>query len=165
MLHWNIIFCLLILECVIVLLLVLPVPRFIKRAILEGISKLWSFFPVKVAAVAVVVGITVLFFDNLRDSSYYKEQIDLNKGADMKAGYNLHSRLLGAQRNTYICGFTLFLLLCIYRFEGMLQDQVVTEAKLAVELRNKQIREKEDETLHKSNEELRTEIEKLKRKV
>eukprot|EP01103_Thecamoeba_quadrilineata_P006548 TRINITY_DN16276_c0_g1_i1.p1 TRINITY_DN16276_c0_g1~~TRINITY_DN16276_c0_g1_i1.p1 ORF type:complete len:169 (-),score=20.38 TRINITY_DN16276_c0_g1_i1:23-529(-) len=163
MLHWNLIFCILIIECVLVLLLVLPLPRLMKRSILEGISKLWSNFPVKIAAIAIVIGIGVLFFDSLRDSSYYKDQIDFNRGADVKAGYNLHSRLLGAQRNAYISGFALFLLFCIYRFEVMLRDQVDAESKLAVAIRQKEINSKEHEKLLKEKEELETERERLRR--
>jgi len=142
-LYWQAIFALMIVEAVVCLLIALPlVPNTIKLFFLNTIRKIFEYRPMKIAAVTIFLCVLVLFVDSQREAYQFGNQLKQQQGADAKMGPNVHTRLLGAQRNGYLSGFTLFLFLILYRFSVMVSQLVDQERDLAT-LRNNSDKELE----------------------
>jgi len=104
--------------------------------------------------------ISAFFLDALNSSRTLSGELQLARGADVKAGHNIHSRLLGAQRNAYLTGITLFLMMILHGFQSMIDnilrmesylqiaksDQTGSDPTLAAEIKKK---DEELETLQK----------------
>jgi len=69
-----------------------------------------------------------LFLNSIYDSYQIGEELRAPGGVDFKA--NIHSRLLGAQRNSYISGFALFEMLMLYRFGAMIEKMIEMKKEL-----------------------------------
>ena len=74
----------------------------------------------------VFVLVFVLFVDTLRAASAASARLE-----DPAAGLNARISLMRAQRNSYLCGTTLFLLLVLYAFQNVLKELFVAEKKNA----------------------------------
>eukprot|EP01101_Sappina_pedata_P006157 TRINITY_DN298_c0_g2_i1.p1 TRINITY_DN298_c0_g2~~TRINITY_DN298_c0_g2_i1.p1 ORF type:complete len:202 (-),score=89.28 TRINITY_DN298_c0_g2_i1:81-638(-) len=169
-LHWNVVFLLMIIEVVITLILIFPFPNRVKLFILNCLSIIWKNTFLRTIYITCFVAIAILFLDSQRDSYKFGQQLKEQHGADVKMGPNVHTRLLGAQRNGYLSGFTLFLLLILYHYSHMLENLVDLERKvteLSAGGRTPVLSEeissltKRNDTLEKENEVLRFEKSKL----
>ena len=66
----------------------------------------------------------VLFVDTLRSANNAAAKID-----DPASSAQARMTLFRHQRNSYLCGVTLFLLLVLWRFQSMLQDLFAAERR------------------------------------
>ena len=137
---WTCVFALLIVELIVTILLVLPVPRSIRNAVArrcvfrlhlgDRFSKgLWFI------AVALVLALVESYFNVER----LMEKMQLLEDQDMMAtaGHHPHhhhdldkQKLYKAERNMYLAGFALTLLFVIGRILQLMQESVELEDQL-----------------------------------
>jgi hypothetical protein len=121
------------------LLLVAPLPRAVRRKTLNFISTSALFDNVKLGLKFTFVFILVLFIDSV--NRVYRVQVELGRhmsaaaqgmGANMIAvdRSEIQARKFYAQRNMYLCGFTLFLSLILNRTYVLVVDLLHAEDKL-----------------------------------
>lgn len=119
------------------LLLVAPLPRTPRRKVLNFISTSTLVDSVKLGLKFTFVFILVLFIDSV--NRVYRVQVELGQhnerggvGANMIAvdRSEIQARKFYAQRNMYLCGFTLFLSLILNRTYVLVTDLLQAEEKL-----------------------------------
>lgn len=135
-LQWTLIAGFLYAEIVVVLLLVLPVAspsrwnRLFKSRFLQSISDKASVFFI------VFLGILVLFLlDAMREMRKYTSTTEHAEHAHLDAEMQGNMRLFRAQRNFYISGFALFLILVIRRLVILISTQATLLASSAAAMR------------------------------
>lgn len=116
-LYYNIVYALLVVEMGLFTVLSLPLPAAARRPLLKAISKPFELPQVQIAIKCVLAFILVLFVDLV--NRVYKVLDELrtaheqSAAAALAAGFadrlEVQARKFYAQRNMYLCGFTLFL--------------------------------------------------------
>lgn len=135
---WMSVFCLLCVELVITFILVVPVPASVRRAIVRAIRRINVGPTVKFAVkwiMLMLVGAVIESVTTLQRLTK-REQEPVNQhpssaGMDARSGYVEMSfekqRKFRAERNLYLSGFALTLLLVIARIVQLMQDGVTAE--------------------------------------
>jgi B-cell receptor-associated protein 31 len=138
-LQWTIIATFLYAEIAVVLLLTLPVAspsrwqKFFKSKFLAYIGNQAYFY------FFVLVGILVLcLLDAIREMQKYSDVADKDEHKHLDAEMQGNMRLFRAQRNFYISGFALFLLIVIRRLCQMISELAVLLAQSEANLRQAQ---------------------------
>lgn len=127
---WLILFLFLMIECVLVTLLVLPMPsNTVRRAVTDFIASLWNHKGVQYAVIAILVLDAVYFYaeiDALRHPLY-----DLGLLAQENAmPCEMRAAAMQRERNAYITGFGLFFFFVLRRLVDI-QDKFHSARHLA----------------------------------
>ncbi|PRP77835.1 hypothetical protein PROFUN_14154 [Planoprotostelium fungivorum] len=129
--QWGLIFVCLSIEILIATFLVLPIPVKWRITVSQKMAVLWNQYPrFRIITKTLMSIVAALFFDSLR--KMYVIHLSIYQPDLLKVGREaeINKNLLVAQRNAYLCGFTVFIFMILYRFQSM-ADQVATlEAKL-----------------------------------
>lgn len=120
---WTLIDAFLFTEIIVVLLLVLPVAsptrwnRFFKSKFLAMLAQQAQLY------IFMLIGVLVLFLlEAIREmAKYSKEELSEDAQLDLKMQHSM--RLFRAQRNFYISGFAIFLVLIIKRLVTLISQQ------------------------------------------
>lgn len=136
-LYYNLVFALLVVEMAFFAILSLPFPRAVRRKVLATVSAPFKSEQVQIAIKCVFGFVLVLFVDSV--NRVYSVTAELHASAP-----NTHAPLSGvlndrsetqarrfyAQRNMYLCGFTLFLTLILTRTYSLVAELINTKDKL-----------------------------------
>jgi len=130
--QWSLVFIILSFEILFCTLIVLPIPLNWRQTILLKTSNLWNRYPRLRIVMKTVMGIiTILFVD----ASLTLYTVHVRSNTPAQPGTVLDEKeinltLFEAQRNAFLCGFSVFLFLMLYRFQSMadritsLQEQI-----------------------------------------
>lgn len=137
-LYYNLVFGLLVVEMVFFTILSLPYPRKIRRTVLTTVSAPFQNEQFQIALKCVLGFILILFIDSVNRAfsvSAELHQSDQNVGNAAVAGLlndrsEIQARRFYAQRNMYLCGFTLFLTLILSRTYSLVAELIITKDKL-----------------------------------
>lgn len=138
MFYYNIIFLLLTLEIAFFTVLSLPWPRAIRRRVLSSLSMPFRNEKVQVTVKCFMAFVLVLFFDACQRTYAVTQELNIVKeGARSASNLNVvtdrddvQARKFYAQRNMYLCGFTLFFTLVITRTFSLVSELIVTKDKV-----------------------------------
>ncbi|KJE95786.1 hypothetical protein CAOG_06202 [Capsaspora owczarzaki ATCC 30864] len=137
-LEWTFVYYLLITEVVIFALLCIPLPIRWRQAILSRIANSKTLLKLWPLALVVVAILSFLFFAALtearathREHEEHKRHNGYHHSGDMQT----EIRMFRAQRNMYITGFALFLLVVLNRFYSLITELVRADV-LASQARN-----------------------------
>lgn len=158
---WTLIDAFLFTEIIIVLLLVLPVAsptrwnRFFKSKFLAMLAKQAQLY------IFILIGVLVLFLlEAIREmAKYSKEELSEDAQLDLKMQHSM--RLFRAQRNFYISGFAIFLVLIIKRLVTLISQQAQLIAQSEASLKQAKSASAAVRTMMNEN----TEVEKAKEAV
>ncbi|ODV79758.1 receptor-associated protein [Suhomyces tanzawaensis NRRL Y-17324] len=137
-LYYNLVFGLLIVEMVFFTILSLPYPRNIRRTVLTTVSAPFRNEQFQIAIKCILGFILVLFIDSV--NRVYSVTSELRAASPsghqttvtgiMNDRSEVQARRFYAQRNMYLCGFTLFLTLIITRTYSLVAELIATKDKL-----------------------------------
>lgn len=133
---WTLIDVFLLMEILVITLLILPIfgvtswSRLFKSKFLAAFTKRTE------AYIYIIVAILLLFLlEAMKDlSRFTNEQLDDEAPLDLKIHHNM--RLFRAQRNLYITGFTIFLVLIIKRLVVLITKQATLMEKSEANLKH-----------------------------
>eukprot|EP01102_Stenamoeba_stenopodia_P005729 TRINITY_DN16466_c0_g1_i1.p1 TRINITY_DN16466_c0_g1~~TRINITY_DN16466_c0_g1_i1.p1 ORF type:complete len:199 (+),score=51.25 TRINITY_DN16466_c0_g1_i1:83-679(+) len=128
-LQWMVVFLILCSEMFLCLLFILPLPVSLRKLLCK-LSSIAQRPQIRTALIAVFLVIAFLFVDALRSQNHLREEAHLHRDAAAQLT-SVHNRLFRAQRNGYLTGFTLFLMLVLYRFQLNTLDLLAADEKLA----------------------------------
>ncbi|RLV95801.1 Endoplasmic reticulum transmembrane protein 3 [Spathaspora sp. JA1] len=160
-LYYNIVFGLLVTEMVFFGILSLPYPRRIRRTVLTTISLPFKNEQFQIALKCVLGFVAVLFIDSV--NRVYAVTMELQTaahgkhhggGAVVNDRGEIQARRFYAQRNMYLCGFTLFLHLILIRTYSLVAELVAVKDKLDGLKESKGGEGEESETVKKLRSEL-----------
>jgi len=121
---WLLVFFFLLAEVLVCTVMVLPIPLQMRCGFLMDLGNICSSAVVKTALITTFTIFFGLFLDSLQDA--YRLQTELSHhqqvGFPMHDNANLLSRMFRAQRNTYLTGCKLFLMLLLYRFQNIFHE-------------------------------------------
>jgi len=130
MIQWYAVLVLLLIEMIICLIVVLPVPLSFRTAVLSALAKFWNHPTINIVLKTVFGLLALLFLDALRSINSVNHEISLHHdGHGPHSTCELKLRLFREQRNSYMVGFALFLFLMIYRFKETLVEHQAFEKK------------------------------------
>ncbi|KAF5130599.1 putative protein C9E9.04 [Metarhizium anisopliae] len=155
-LYYSLVFFLLVLEMVLFMLLLIPLPHTAKRKVFTASADLARSFISENPIISKVmywlkitfVFILILFIDSV--NRVYRVQLEVvaageqaSKGAAILGHERLEvqARKFYSQRNMYLCGFTLFLSLILNRTYVMIIDNIKLEDKVQAFESNKNYKE------------------------
>ncbi|CUM66222.1 uncharacterized protein PRCAT00003882001 [Priceomyces carsonii] len=138
-LYYSLVFGLLIVEMAFFAVLSLPFPRKIRRSVLKSASAPFRNEKFQIAIKCVLGFVLVLFIDSV--NRVYSVSSELHGKNSMLPGQGtaqslvndrseVQARRFYAQRNMYLCGFTLFLTLILTRTYSLVAELIVTKDKL-----------------------------------
>jgi len=127
MIQWVFVFTILVVEICILLLLILPLPVIMKRAIMHLMTTVWDMKEPRRALYGCFFVVVVLFVDTMRSIWSVTHRHE-----DEALPQTTLISLFRQQRNAYLTGFTLLLLLVLYRMQSLLHDLFTAEAKSGV---------------------------------
>ncbi|KAI9031351.1 B-cell receptor-associated protein 31-like-domain-containing protein [Hyaloraphidium curvatum] len=139
---YNLVFTILIGECSVLTVFLLPLPLSMRKNALKFLSTNPLVQQVLYMVRISFIGVGLLMLDAWRvvyaESAHSGHDEDSMESMGKKAkaahyapGYEPHARLWRAQRNLYLTGFTLFLGIVLYRFFGTLLELQQHEDKAA----------------------------------
>lgn len=128
-LQWMVVFLIMCTEVFLCLLFILPLPTPLRKLICK-VSSLAQSPQVRTALVAVFLVIAFLFVDAIRSQNHLREEAHLHRDAIAQLN-SVQNRLFRAQRNAYLTGFTLFLMLVLYRFQLNTIEMLASDEKIA----------------------------------
>lgn len=135
-LYYNLVFGLLVFEMTFFTVLSMPYPRKIRRSILATVLTPFRNEQFQIAVKCILGFILVLFIDSVnRVFSVESELRAITPGNNTMAGVvndraEIQARRFYAQRNMYLCGFTLFLTLTITRVYSLVAELIDTKDRL-----------------------------------
>ncbi|KAK6461808.1 B-cell receptor-associated protein 31-like-domain-containing protein [Scheffersomyces coipomensis] len=136
-LYYNLVFGLLVIEMGFFTVLSLPFPRAIRRRVLATASAPFRNEQVQIAIKCILGFVLVLFIDSInRVYAVTTELHSVSQGSGVVQGNilgdrsEIQARRFYAQRNMYLCGFTLFLTLILTRTYSLVAELVTTKDKL-----------------------------------
>ncbi|KAI9228715.1 MAG: B-cell receptor-associated protein 31-like-domain-containing protein [Piptocephalis tieghemiana] len=140
-LHYTIVFGLLLTEMVLMTLFLLPLPFLIRKRLTRWLAESKAAERLHYYLKIICIFVLVLFVDALnRSIRLHHDLHDPGQeqspyahgghGLDARVDATAHSRMFYAQRNVYLCGFTLFLTLALYRLQDVFLQWVNAEEKL-----------------------------------
>jgi len=137
-LYYNLVFGLLIVEMTFFTFLSLPFPRRIRRSVLSTVSAPFRNEQFQIAIKCGLGCVLVLFIDSV--NRVYAVTTELHasspsnqagpSGGVLNDRSEVQARRFYAQRNMYLCGFTLFLTLILTRTYSLVSELVLTKDKL-----------------------------------
>jgi hypothetical protein len=137
-LYYSLVFALLVLEMVIFMALIVPIPFTWRRKLFTFISESPLVAKLQYGMKITFIFILILFIDSV--NRVYRVQIELaasaksnNQGAGVLGGserMEVQARKFYSQRNMYLCGFTLFLSLILNRTYVMILDVLRLEEEV-----------------------------------
>lgn len=135
-LYYNLVFVLLVVEMVFFAILSLPFPRKLRKTVLTTVSAPFRSENFQIALKCVFGFVLVLFIDSV--NRVYSVTAELQSvSPHAVSALNVHndraevqSRRFYAQRNMYLCGFTLFLTLILTRTYSLVAELIETKDKL-----------------------------------
>ncbi|KAG7665349.1 YET3 [[Candida] subhashii] len=134
-LYYNLVFLLLVVEMAFFAILSLPYPRKVRRAVLTTVSAPFRNDQFQIALKCVLGFVAILFIDSV--NRVYSVTAELNTVSHTAGGASImnersevQARRFYAQRNMYLCGFTLFLHLILIRTYSLVAELIVTKDKL-----------------------------------
>lgn len=136
-LYYNLVFGLLVFEMAFFAILSLPLPRALRRQVLATVSAPFKSEQVQIALKCIFGFVLVLFIDSV--NRVYSVTAELqaslpNPHAPLAGVVNdrseVQARRFYAQRNMYLCGFTLFLTLILTRTYSLVAELISTKDKL-----------------------------------
>jgi len=137
--QWSFVFMTMAIELILCTVIITPLPISWRTRLLEKISWFWNSHPrFRIATNTWMSIITVLFLDALRQMyMVHVASVIAGPGTDpLEALANVGNQkdvemtLYAAQRNAYLCGFTVFLFTMLYRFQSMADK--ITELELRI---------------------------------
>lgn len=141
-LYYSIVFGLLVVEMAFFTLLSLPYPRAIRRRVLYTASAPFRNQNFQTATKCIMGFVAVLFIDSV--NRVYSVSAELSgtlaapgttptpAQAMLSERLEIQARRFYAQRNMYLCGFTLFLTLILTRTYSLVVELIATKDKLDV---------------------------------
>mmetsp|Transcript_14026 Transcript_14026/g.24105 ORF Transcript_14026/g.24105 Transcript_14026/m.24105 type:complete len:211 (+) Transcript_14026:91-723(+) len=161
MLQWLLVFGVCVVEGLSILLLVLPLPHIIQRWWMRFLHVLWTWTPARRTMIGIFIITGFLFIDTMRLSYVARAKM-----ADSDANPQTATLLFRHQRNAYLSGITLFLLLILYRFQVVLAELFALEKKVEAVHKN-EAHSGQDVTnkIVLENKELQLEVEDLKKQL
>ncbi|KAK6201038.1 putative endoplasmic reticulum transmembrane protein [Scheffersomyces amazonensis] len=135
-LYYNLVFGLLVIEMGFFTILSLPFPRAIRRSVLATASAPFRSEQFQIAIKCILGFVLVLFIDSI--NRVYSVTAELHsstnsgglQGTIMNDRSEIQARRFYAQRNMYLCGFTLFLTLILSRTYSLVGELISTKDKL-----------------------------------
>jgi len=164
MIQWTLVFGFLIAEIFYCTLLVLPFPLSFRKALVGVLNKIWNHQTLKIVFTIIFVIISLLFIDSLRSAVQAQDRLDHAEGhlATLESTYKI---LFRHQRNSYISGFSAFLLLMLFRFKEMFSEIHSIEQKSSAVVKQAENQQKEYLRLVDENEELKAREASLKKEL
>lgn len=174
-LYYSLVFGLLIFEMTLFLVLSLPLPRKLRKPLLTTLSKPFYLKEVQIAIKCILGFILVLFIDAVNRVLQIKQEIsplmqkllqlqnqeggilpnmiapNSNSAAASMLSTNpeMQSRKFYAERNMYLCGFTLFLTLIVNRTYALVHELLVLKDEASnlesSHLESKEVKELKEE--------------------
>lgn len=135
-LYYNLVFGLLIIEMAFFAILSLPFPRAMRKKVLATVSAPFKSDQVQIAIKCVLGFVLVLFVDSV--NRVYAVTAELHAMSPnthspsnvLNDKSEVQARRFYAQRNMYLCGFTLFLTLILTRTYSLVAELIQTKDKL-----------------------------------
>jgi B-cell receptor-associated protein 31 len=133
MLQWYATFLFLCAELLVCSVLICPMPSKVKKFLLNGVVRVTSVPVIRTSLRVACVLIFLLFLDSVRDHSKRRAEMDAHRSGDhghIDAHHECETRLkmFYSQRNLYLTGFSLFLLLLLWRLMQYLASLHTAEA-------------------------------------
>lgn len=136
-LYYNLVFGLLVIEMAFFTVLSLPFPRAVRRKVLATASAPFKSEQVQIAIKCIFGFVLVLFIDSVNRVYSVTSELHAvapNTNAPLAGILNdrseVQARRFYAQRNMYLCGFTLFLTLILTRTYSLVAELISTKDKL-----------------------------------
>lgn len=136
-LYYNLVFGLLVTEMAFFTILSLPFPRAVRRKVLATASAPFKSSQVQMAIKCIFGFVLVLFIDSVNRVYSVTSELHAvapNTNAPLAGILNdrseVQARRFYAQRNMYLCGFTLFLTLILTRTYSLVAELITTKDKL-----------------------------------
>lgn len=133
-LYYNLVFGLLVFEMIFFGVLSLPYPRKIRRSILSTVSAPFKNEQFQIAIKCILGFVLVLFIDSV--NRVYAVTTELHSSTASPGSTavvdrsEVQARRFYAQRNMYLCGFTLFLTLILTRTYSLVAELIATKDKV-----------------------------------
>jgi len=136
-LYYSLVFALLVVEMLLFVMLIMPLPHTLKRKLFNFISENPLVAKFQYGLKITFIFITILFIDSV--NRVYRVQIEVaafgkeNNAAKIAAmgdRQEVQARKFYSQRNMYLTGFTLFLSLILNRMYIMILDVLRLEEKI-----------------------------------
>jgi len=137
-LYYNLVFLLLAAEMAFFAILSLPFPRALRRKVLTVASAPFKNEQFQIAIKCILAFVLILFIDSV--NRVYTVTSELHSSANGPTGNigagilndrsEIQARRFYAQRNMYLCGFTLFLTLILTRTYSLVAELIATKDKL-----------------------------------
>lgn len=144
-LYYNLVFGLLVIEMFFFTALSLPYPRKIRRGVLSTVSRPFQSEQVQIALKCIFGFVLVLFIDSVNRVYSVTAELSAAPGAPSSGSAvvgdrtEIQARRFYAQRNMYLCGFTLFLTLILTRTYSFVSELILTKDKLDDYNRNNEL--------------------------
>ncbi|ABN66608.2 receptor-associated protein [Scheffersomyces stipitis CBS 6054] len=137
-LYYNLVFALLAAEMAFFAILSLPFPRAIRRRVLLTVSAPFKNEQFQIAIKCILGFVLILFIDSVNrvysvTNELHNSNVIQNGGIQpgiLNDRSEVQARRFYAQRNMYLCGFTLFLTLILTRTYGLVAELIATKDKL-----------------------------------
>ncbi|WPK26253.1 hypothetical protein PUMCH_003602 [Australozyma saopauloensis] len=137
-LYYNLVFVLLVVEMAFFAILSLPFPRKLRKTVLTTVSAPFRSEQFQIALKCIFGFVLVLFIDSVNRVYAVTAELQSISPNNMSPTNVLNdraevqSRRFYAQRNMYLCGFTLFLTLILTRTYSLVAELIETKDKLDV---------------------------------
>lgn len=167
-LYYNLVFGLLVTEMAFFTILSLPFPRKIRKTVLTTASAPFQNEKVIIAIRCIFGFVLVLFIDSI--NRVYSVSAELHAASSQNYGTvggvindrsEVQSRRFYAQRNMYLCGFSLFLHMILTRTYSLVAELIVTKDKLDTLKANEELNSKS----HEVDKDDSSELAKLKKEL
>lgn len=149
-LYYNLVFGLLVIEVGFFTVLSLPFPRRVRRKVLATASAPFRNEQVQIAIKCILGFVLVLFIDSVNRLVAVTRELQ-SKPSELKVTgiindrAEVQARRFYAQRNMYLCGFTLFLTLILMRTYSLVGELILTKDKLDNAKANKEYNDDSEE--------------------
>lgn len=157
-LYYNLVFGLLVIEVGFFTVLSLPFPRQVRRKVLATASAPFRNEQVQIAIKCILGFVLVLFIDSVNRLVAVTRELQ-SKPSELKVSgiindrSEVQARRFYAQRNMYLCGFTLFLTLILMRTYSLVGELILTKDRLDNAKANKEYND-DSEQVKRLKEEL-----------
>jgi len=152
MLQWIFVLSMLIVEMLVCLAVIIPIPISFRRRLLVFLARVWNKNPAARIVIKSMMGLCAgLLVDSVR-SIVKVEQVQLDQpelANKLFAGQipELNIRLFSSERNLFLTGFTLFLFLMLYRFMSMANQLIELETTLELSDEKAMVQQKDTQKL------------------
>ncbi|KAG7908172.1 hypothetical protein KL907_001662 [Ogataea polymorpha] len=137
-LHYNLVFALLISEVALFALISLPLPSKFRKPLLKTLSGPFHSQHFQITTKCVLGFVLVLFLDALNRMKTVTNELQSQQDSPIAGAVGVHesrseiqAKRFYAQRNVYLCGFTLFQTLIVNRTFSLVFELLAVKEKLA----------------------------------